>query len=244
MSATLVRTSTGHQTPATGADGDRPAFRSDRQPSPRPRTSDPAPPPHHPGSDDKKVSSAPLASSGGTAAAVVPETRVPAQGDPAIVSSGTTAAAKARSLPRMEPPAPAPTPARRSARQYIALARPVLVKRLLAHLDGVAAHAQTPSAGVYVYYIDRLATDALERFFDDGFLDLLLAVRNALTISNAWMRYTTAQIQSIQALIRKCAPLSADNGRAFRHGILELNQLGIDTTPFDVPAELLFDEQE
>jgi hypothetical protein len=120
----------------------------------------------------------------------------------------------------------------------------MLIKRLLAHLDGAAAHAQTPSAGVYVYHIDRLATDALDRFFDDGFLDLLLAVRNALVINNAWMRYSAAQIQSIQALIRKYARLSANNGQAFRHGILELNQLGIDTTPFDLPAELLFDEQE
>jgi hypothetical protein len=159
-------------------------------------------------------------------------------------SSGTTAVETRPPLPKAVPPGPAFPPARRSTRQYLALARPLLVKQLLTQLDGIAAHAQTPSAGVYVYQIDRLAIDALERFFDDGFLDLVLAVRNALVINNAWMHYTAEQIRTTQDLIRKYSRMPSDNGRIFRDAVLELNQLGINTTPFNLPTDLLFDEEE
>jgi hypothetical protein len=118
------------------------------------------------------------------------------------------------------------------------------VKRLLSQLDHLAEHARTPGAGVYVLHIEGLAAEALERFFDDGFLDLLLAVRNALAINNQWMQYTAEDIRTMQAVIRKYAGMPADNGLAFRRAALELNQRGIDTTPLELPTDLLFDEEE
>jgi hypothetical protein len=124
------------------------------------------------------------------------------------------------------------------------LARPVLANRLLAQLDHLAEHARTPGAGVYVLQIERLTAEALERFFDDGFLDLLMAVRNALVINNQWMRYTEEGIRAMQAVIRKYADFPPDNGLAFRRAALELNQRGIDTMPLELPTDLLLDEGE
>jgi hypothetical protein len=140
-------------------------------------------------------------------------------------------------------PAPAPPARQPSTRQYIELARPLLVKRLLTQLDRIAAHAGTPEAGVYVYGLERLVAQALEQFFDDGFLSLLLAVRNVLAGENAWMRLSTEQIHDIQDLVRRYADKPFDNGLIFRRAVLELRKLGLETSPVELPEESWGDDE-
>jgi hypothetical protein len=124
------------------------------------------------------------------------------------------------------------------------MTRPLLVQRLLDQLDGLTASAGTPAGGVHVLRIEQLAVQAIEQFFDDGFLSLLLAVRNALAIENAWMAYTSEQIREIQDVIRKYADYPSNNGLLFRQAVLELEQRGVETLPFEIPSDLLTDDEE
>jgi hypothetical protein len=161
-----------------------------------------------------------------------------------LPTSPSTASARGEPVLKAGVPSPSVPERRRSARQYLALARPVLVKRLLTQLDGLAEHAQSPAGGVYVFKLNRLTNDALQQFFDDGFLALLLAVRNALTMNNSWMRYPAPKIRLLQQVVRKYAGKPSDNGRIFQEAILELNRLSIDTTPLELPDDLWLDEEE
>ena len=148
----------------------------------------------------------------GTAAATTPrhaDAADDAQISSSALSSENRTAPSTKPLDRrLEPPMGAPegrprAERVRSTKRYLALARPTLVKRLCGHLGGLAAHAQTRQL---VSTCSRSIGWQPRRWrLDDGFLDLLLATRNALVINNAWMRYTGEQVDQIQDVIRGSA---------------------------------------
>lgn len=111
--------------------------------------------------------------------------------------------------------------------------------QLLPSLKALADHSDEVTAARYV--ADLLTTMRTARDIApfDPFLDVVLALHDALAADNRWIEYSSEQLAGAYDVLRKCSQYSTISNDKAEKAILELEELGFDTTPFSLgdPAD-------
>ncbi len=125
-----------------------------------------------------------------------------------------------------------------SNRQYTAVMRAHYLNPILKALEGIETYAGSPSAALYInemmYRIDELHDQSPS----DPLLEILFALYDALAYNNNWTFYDALQYREVGVVLKENAERSPLNQKLVEKAIIRLEELGFDTTPF----ELEYDE--
>ena len=106
--------------------------------------------------------------------------------------------------------------------------------QLLPSLKALADHSDEVTAARYA--TDLLTTMRTARDIApfDPFLDVVLALHDALAADNRWIEYSSEQLIGAYDVLRKCSQYSKISNDKAEKAILDLEELGFDTTPFSL----------
>ena len=70
---------------------------------------------------------------------------------------------------------------------------------------------------------------------DDPHLDILLALHDAMAFRDRWAEYTAEQYAGVSEILKQLVRREHLSSGVVRTAIMSLEDLGFDTTPFDIP---------
>ena len=98
--------------------------------------------------------------------------------------------------------------------------------------DKVQPYASSADAAVYVNKILHTIRQMEDRSPEDPFLDVLFALYDALAFNNNWTNYTAEQYSKAKKVLEKYSKRSLLDQKDVEKAIIELEDIGFDTTPF------------
>jgi hypothetical protein len=112
-----------------------------------------------------------------------------------------------------------------------------LLDPILDAFDKIQPHANSGDAAVYINRILHTIREMEDRSPKDPFLDILFALYDALAVDNNWTKYTADQYAKAKEVLEKYSKRSILNQKAIEKAIVELEEIGFDTTPFTLNIE-------
>jgi hypothetical protein len=109
---------------------------------------------------------------------------------------------------------------------------------ILADLRKIQRHCGTPAAAVYADSILRTIRAMRDLVPFDPYTELAMALYDAMAFQNRWLDYTAEQYEGAHHLLRNLADRSQLRNNDIENAIMDLEDLGFDTTPFEMNVEL------
>lgn len=133
-----------------------------------------------------------------------------------------------------------PVESKRPSQAFTRVMRAAMVNPILKCLGDVAPCAGTPDAAMYVGEIFRNIRALEMASPDDPFLEILAALRMALSYDNRWVDYRHDQLLAARQILQDFANRPILEGSDVEHAIFLIEDRGFDTTPIAVS----FDEED
>ncbi|HXH09647.1 MAG TPA: hypothetical protein VNP04_07795 [Alphaproteobacteria bacterium] len=161
-------------------------------------------------------------------------------GDIEVEQVQTTSRAwpQASSAVPKELPTPVDAHAHKQNREVDRILRVHFASPLLADLRNIQRHCGTPTAAVYADSILRTIRAMRDLMPFDPYTEIAMALYDAMAFENHWLDYTAEQYEGAHHLLRNLADRSQLRNNDVEKAILNLEDLGFDTTPFEMNIEL------
>jgi len=110
--------------------------------------------------------------------------------------------------------------------------------QLLDSLQKIQEHIGEPSAAIFARKIIELILDMRDRIPFDPFLDVAMALYDALAYKNLWVKYTADQYKVAYKILYRLINVKDIKDKNTDKAILELEELGFNVLPFEVSIDL------
>jgi hypothetical protein len=149
-------------------------------------------------------------------------------------TTGSSVTSKASPFERAaEPTASGEAPGRGSlATMAQQILRTHYANQLLAELAQLQEHCAEPIAARYAGSLLRTMRTVRDVAPFDPFVDVVVALHNALAFENRWTDYSAEQYQEAYEILRKLGQRRSVSDDKAAKAIMELEEMGFDTTPF------------
>lgn len=118
--------------------------------------------------------------------------------------------------------------------QFLEIMRTHFIEPIIDSFEKVQMHANTANAALFINQVFHSIRDMEDESPYDPFLDILFAIYDALAIDNNWINYSAEQYNKIKEILRKYSSRTSLNQKAIEKAIVELEEAGLDTTPFTI----------
>ena len=118
------------------------------------------------------------------------------------------------------------------SRDFLEIIRMHFLNPIIDAFDELQSYAESPNAAVYINEILHLIKEIEARSPQDPYLNILMALYDALAFNNNWTQYDQDQLKGAKDTLVKYSKRNALNQRTVEKAIIELEVLGFDTTPF------------
>lgn len=115
---------------------------------------------------------------------------------------------------------------------------------ILSDLRKIQRCAREPGAAVYANALLRSMRAMRDRCADDPFVDVVLALHDALAHENRWADLEAQQYVGAYDVLKALAERPSVQGQQAEKAIVRLEELGFETTPFEIQDELFGGEEE
>lgn len=111
------------------------------------------------------------------------------------------------------------------------------VNQILSDLKQIQHHCNLPMAGVYANSLLHTMQTMRDLLPFDPYLELIMALHDALSFQNNWINYNIDQYKGAYEILMKLAQMEYINDEKVEKAIIKLEEIGFDTTPFEISAE-------
>jgi hypothetical protein len=129
-------------------------------------------------------------------------------------------------------------PALRKEQDADRILRVHFVNPILADLRQIQRHCGTPAAAMYADSILRTIRAMRDLVSYDPYVEVTMALYDAMAFQNQWLNYTAEQYEGAHRVLRKLAGRAQLRNNNIENAIMDLEDLGFDTTPFEMNVEL------
>ena len=112
-----------------------------------------------------------------------------------------------------------------------------LAKQVLLSLREIQPYCHTPRAAFYANNLFRNIRTMRDLLPFDPYLELALALHDALAYENNWANYNASQYQAMYQVLKNLLHQKHLPSRKVEKAIVELETLGLNTTPFSLEFE-------
>ncbi|SRR6266498_967087 len=109
-------------------------------------------------------------------------------------------------------------------------------RQILADIVQLQKHTGEPTAAIYADSILKNIRRFRDRAPLEPFLEVLMALHDAMAFENRWIRYDATQYEGALKLLKSYVNQKLDNSKSSK-AIVKLSQLGFETIPFGVTFE-------
>ncbi len=121
-----------------------------------------------------------------------------------------------------------------SSPDYTAVMRAHYLNPILKALEDIWPFEGSPSAALYINEIMYKIDELYDQSPADPILDVLFAFYDALAYKNNWTFYSADQYKKARIILKKYAERVQIKPKLVEKAIIELEELGFDTTPFEL----------
>jgi hypothetical protein len=129
------------------------------------------------------------------------------------------------------------SPAHRESPDAERILRVHFATPLLADLRKIQPHCGTPTAAVYADSVLRTIRAMRDLVPFDPYTEVAMALYDAMAFQNRWSDYTAEQYEGAHHLLRNLADRSQLRNNYIEKAIMDVEDLGFDTTPFEMNVE-------
>ena len=167
-------------------------------------------------------------------------------GDVEVGQSSTTSSTRPEPSPAVskELSIPVVSPVLKADRDADRILRVHFVNPLLADLRKIQQHCGTPAAAMYADSILRTIRAMRDLVPFDPYIEVAMALYDAMAFQNRWLDYTVEQYEGAHHLLKNLAVRSQLRNNDIENAIMGLENLGFDTTPFEMSVEHVRDADE
>jgi hypothetical protein len=133
---------------------------------------------------------------------------------------------------------PVGSPALKADRDTDRILRVHFVNPILADLRKIQRHCGTPAAAMYADSILRTIRAMRDLVPFDPYTEVAMALYDAMAFQDRWLDYTAEQYEGAHHLLRNFAVRSQLRNNDIENAIMDLEDLGFDTTPFGMNGDL------
>lgn len=126
---------------------------------------------------------------------------------------------------------------RQPSSEFIQLIRANFVPQILTALEEVQPHALSPNALVYIDEILTTIKNMESECPDDPLLEILFSLYDALSFENNWANTKGVEFNGANLLLKEYANRFPLRNREVEKAIMELEEIGFDTTPIPLIIE-------
>jgi hypothetical protein len=105
-------------------------------------------------------------------------------------------------------------------------------RAILQQLEDIQEHACTPDAGCYAWRMLDFMRALRDATPEDPYLDVVMALHDALAFRDRWAFYTAAQYAAACTILKDASSRQRIDNTYFRHSLAKLEAAGFDTLPF------------
>jgi hypothetical protein len=136
---------------------------------------------------------------------------------------------------------PVVSPVLKADRDADRILRVHFVNPLLADLRSIQPYCGTPDAAKYADSILRTIRAMRDLLPFDPYTEVAMALYDAMAFQNRWLDFTAEQYEGARHLLRNLAVRSQLRTNDIENAIMDFEELGFDTTPFEMSVELMND---
>ena len=161
-------------------------------------------------------------------------------GNVEVGQPSTTSSARSEPSPALskELSVPVGSPAFKADRDADRILRVHFVNPILADLRKIQRHCGTPAAAMYADSILRTIRAMRDLVPFDPYTEVAMALYDAMAFQDRWLDYTAKQYEGAHHLLRNFAVRSQLRNNDIENAIMDLEDLGFDTTPFGMNGDL------
>ena len=160
-------------------------------------------------------------------------------GDVEMGQPSTTSSTRPEPSPAVskELSVPVGSPALKADRDTDRILRVHFVNPILADLRRIQRHCGTPAAAMYADSILRTIRAMRDLVSFDPYTEVAMALYDAMAFQNQWLNYTAEQYEGAHRIFRNLAGRSQLRNNDIENAVMDLEDLGFDTTPFGMDVE-------
>jgi hypothetical protein len=164
-------------------------------------------------------------------------------GDVEVGQPSTTSSTRPEPSPAVskELSIPGGSPALKVDRDTDRILRVHFVNPILADLRKIQRHCGTPAAAMYADSILRTIRAMRDLAPFDPYAEVAMALYDAMAFQNRWLDYTAEKYEGAHHHLRNLAVRSQLRNNDIENAIMDLEELGFDTTPIEMSVELTND---
>jgi hypothetical protein len=132
---------------------------------------------------------------------------------------------------------PVGSPPHREEQDAERILRVHFVNSILADLRQIQRHCGTPAAAMYADNILRTIRAMRDLVSYDPYVEVVLALYDAMAFQNQWLHYTAKQYEGAHRVLWNLAKRPQLRNNDIENAIVALEDLGFDTTPFEMNGE-------
>jgi hypothetical protein len=117
-------------------------------------------------------------------------------------------------------------------------------REILRALQQIQRYSRKPEAAGYAGVLLRNMRAMQDRCVGDPFVGVVLALHDALAYENRWADFEARQYEGAYEVLKALAERPSVGDQQAEKAIMELGELGFETTPFELPDELFDGEGE
>lgn len=111
-------------------------------------------------------------------------------------------------------------------------------KDLIESLEKIQHYIGNPNASIYAEKILSLIRELCNRTPYDPFLDVVMALYDAMVYKNFWSKYTAEQYDKIRILLVSLINIREISDKRVDNALLTLEKIGLNTLPFELDIDL------
>lgn len=123
------------------------------------------------------------------------------------------------------------------SQEFIMIMRSHFVNPILKSLQLMQPFAGTSAGAAYIADILNNIHRMAQRSPSDGFIEILLALYDSLAFQGQWVTYNSDQFNNAYAILKKYAERTLLKANDVEKAIMEIEDIGFDTTPIPLVIE-------
>lgn len=126
----------------------------------------------------------------------------------------------------------------KSSKIFLMLMREYFVIPILKSLQSIEPYAETSDAAIYINEILHNIQELERNSPFDPFLEVLSGLYIGLVFDNKWANYKASQYAGLREILKRFANRSSLQPPEIEKAIIEMEEIGFDTTPIPIVTEL------